>query len=102
MVVLTSALRDRKAATRAFYSASSSHRRAEGGGNSGRTARKIMHEIEKLQGDIDTLKESIKLNRMNLDQRTQEELRGILQHTALCMTELESLKMDLKRLTNSN
>jgi hypothetical protein len=61
-----------------------------------------MTEIEKLQRDIDTLKESIKLNRMNLDQRTQEELRGILQHTALCMTELESLQMDLKRLTKSN
>ena len=39
-----------------------------------------MNEIEKLRRDIDTLKESVKLNRMNLDQRTQEELRGILQH----------------------
>lgn len=58
-----------------------------------------MTEIEKLERDIDTLKESIRLNRMNLDQRTQEELRGILKHTALCMTELESLQMDLKRLT---
>jgi hypothetical protein len=61
-----------------------------------------MTEIEKLQRDIDTLKESIDLNRMNLDQRTQAELRGILQNTAICMAELESRQMELKRLINSN
>ena len=61
-----------------------------------------MTEIEKLKLAIDTLKESIELNRMNLHQRTQAELRGILQNTALCMAELESLQMELKRLTNSN
>jgi hypothetical protein len=63
---------------------------------------KIMTEIEKLKLAIDTLKESIELNRMNLHQRTQAELQGILQNTALCMAELESLQMELKRLTNSN
>jgi chromosome segregation ATPase len=61
-----------------------------------------MTEIEKLERDIDTLKESIQLNRMNLHQRTQQELRGILQHIASCMAELESLRAELKRLTTSN
>jgi hypothetical protein len=61
-----------------------------------------MTDIEKLQRDIDTLKESIKLNRMNLHHRTREELQGILQHTAWCMSELETLENELRRLLNSN
>jgi hypothetical protein len=61
-----------------------------------------MTDIEKLQRDIDGLKESIRLNRMNLHQRTQEELRGILQNTASCMADLESLQNELKQLTSSN
>ena len=51
-----------------------------------------MTDIEKLKRDIDTLKESIKLNKMNLHQRTQDELQGILENTAMCMTELKSLE----------
>jgi hypothetical protein len=61
-----------------------------------------MTEIEKLQRDIDTLNDSVKLNKMNLAQRTQEELIGILKHTEWCMTELESLKRELKQLIRSN
>jgi hypothetical protein len=60
-----------------------------------------MTELEKLQRDIDTLRESIRLNRMNLHERTPDELRGILQNTALCMGELETLQKELKRLTNA-
>jgi len=36
-----------------------------------------MTDLEKLERDIDTLKESIELNRMNLDQRSPEELLGV-------------------------
>jgi hypothetical protein len=61
-----------------------------------------MTDIEKLQRDIDGLKESIVLNRLNLHERTQEELQNILQHTAWCMTEIEKLQAELRRLLKSN
>jgi hypothetical protein len=61
-----------------------------------------MTDIEKLERDIATLKESIELNRMHLSQRTQEELRGILRHTEWCMTELAKLELELKRQLRSN
>ena len=58
-----------------------------------------MTDLEKLQRDIDTLKESIELNRVNLHQRSREELLQILQHTGWCISELEELKRELERLT---
>jgi hypothetical protein len=61
-----------------------------------------MTEVEELKLAIDTLKEAIELNRMNLHQRTQAELRGILENTADCKVELERLEVELERLTNSN
>ena len=61
-----------------------------------------MTDIEKLRRDIDTLKESIALNRMNLAQRTQTEIQEILQHTGWCIAELERLKADLKQIELSN
>lgn len=61
-----------------------------------------MIDVKKLKRDIDTLVESIELNRMNLAERSHEELLGILEHTALCMTELEQLRNELRQLTKSN
>jgi hypothetical protein len=48
------------------------------------------------------LTESIEINRVNLRQRTQEELLNILQNTALCEVELEILHNELKRALNAN
>jgi hypothetical protein len=59
-------------------------------------------ELEKLQRDIDTLRESIHLNKLNLHERTQQELQGILKNTAWCMSELSALEVEAKRLTKSN
>jgi hypothetical protein len=61
-----------------------------------------MTDIEKLQRDIDRLKESIALNRTNLHQRTSAELQDILKHTGWCMAELEELAKELNRRLNSN
>jgi hypothetical protein len=55
-------------------------------------------EMEKLQRDMKTLRESIELNKLNLHQRTQEEIQGIIENTARCMRELESLETEAKRL----
>jgi hypothetical protein len=59
-----------------------------------------MTELEKLKHDMDTLRESIKLSSMTLHQRSPSELRGVLEHTAWCLTELEELQKRLKKLTN--
>jgi hypothetical protein len=41
-----------------------------------------MTEAEKLERDIKTLIEAIELNKMNLKERTSEEIRGIIKNTA--------------------
>jgi hypothetical protein len=60
-----------------------------------------MTDIERLKLNIETLKESIILNRMNLAERTREELQGIVQHTAWCREELEKLQTELNQALNS-
>ena len=58
-----------------------------------------MTELENLVRDITTLKESIKLNSTNLHQLAPKEIQGVLEHTALCLAELEKLQGELKRLS---
>jgi hypothetical protein len=57
-----------------------------------------MTEAEQLQPDIRTLKESIKLNRINMHQRSREEVLGILENTTWCLTELSRLQVELIRI----
>lgn len=57
-----------------------------------------LDEKARLERDIATLKESIELNRMHLAQRTGQELREILQHTAWCLSELEILRREADSL----
>jgi hypothetical protein len=63
----------------------------------------IMTEAEKPERDIKTLIEAIELNKMNLKERTSEEIRGIIKNTAWCISELEKLREAAKRRReNSN
>jgi hypothetical protein len=57
-----------------------------------------MTEAEQLQRDIHTLKQSIKLNRMNMHQWSREEVLGILENTTWCLTELSRLQVELIRI----
>jgi hypothetical protein len=56
-----------------------------------------MTEAEKLERDIKTLIEAIELNKMNLKERTSEEIRSIIKNTAWCISELEKLREAAKR-----
>ena len=55
-----------------------------------------MTDLERLRRDINTLKESIELSRTNLHQRTEEELRGILENIRWCLQELQKLLAELE------
>jgi hypothetical protein len=61
---------------------------------------KFMTELEKLRRDMDALRESIKAQSVSLHQRSPSELNGLLEHAAWCLTELEELQKQLKKLTN--
>lgn len=53
---------------------------------------------EKLQRDIDTLKESIALAKMNLHELDAAEVRAVLGHITILMRELEPLQNALKEI----
>jgi hypothetical protein len=62
-----------------------------------------MTDAEKLERDIKTLIEAIELNKMNLEERTSGEIRGIIKNTAWCISELEKLREAAqRRRENSN
>ena len=58
-----------------------------------------MTDLEQLIRDLDTLRQSIKLNSADLHQLPPAQLRIVLEHSAWCMTELESFMRKLKELT---
>ena len=51
-----------------------------------------------LQRDLQTLAESIRLNRINMHQWTREEVLGVLENTTWCLTELSRLQVGLIRI----
>jgi hypothetical protein len=61
---------------------------------------KLEREIKNVRRDIETLGESLDLNRTRQDSNwpTREEIQGTLVHTTWCMEELQRLKAELERL----
>jgi hypothetical protein len=59
--------------------------------------------IDKLERDIETLRESIRLNGQELSNLafTPERLNGILTHSAWCLQALNELNMRLNNLKNA-
>jgi hypothetical protein len=49
-----------------------------------------MTNLEQLIRDLDTLRQSIKLNSADLHQLPPAQLKTVLEHAAWCMTEFES------------
>jgi len=62
-----------------------------------------MTPTEKLKRDIETLRESIKLDGIVFEilGLTQEERAGILEHMGGCLSELQELKSQLKEQENN-
>jgi hypothetical protein len=61
-----------------------------------------MDRVERIKRDIDTLRESIKIDNDEIRSLhlTGERLQGALQHIGWCMTELDQLKKTLEKASH--